>query len=110
MNIDWHQKQGQKTDVITFSHISLLTEGTLKKRSERLLLRFHGKRAVYVSQGQRVRGQQDASRLFRPLFCRGKERMEDEKDWIGCAEVGGERGKTRMGGGVCVTADRCMLG
>lgn len=39
-----------------------------------------------------------------------RDRMEDEKNWIGRGEAGGDRGKTRMGGGVCVTADRCMLG
>lgn len=52
-----------------------------------------------MSQEQRVRGQQDAQCFFRPLFCRGKGRMEDKKDWIGCGEVGRDRGKTRLGGG-----------
>lgn len=28
-----------------------------------------------------------------------QDRMEDEKNWIGHGEVGGERGNTRMGGG-----------
>lgn len=34
-----------------------------------------------------------------PFFCSGKGRMEDKKDWIGCGEVGRDRGKTRLGGG-----------